>query len=140
DSDLVIQVGDGVQGMGPGRILRSVDGGQSFDVRWTNPGNGSEVPVLATSRLRNATSFATNWGSGGVVRSGDYGLTWPVIATTTTAWGVDVARDDPNMVVYGTFSSGQCHLSLDGGGSFSTIALPGQNYSFLARDRGLVLA
>jgi photosystem II stability/assembly factor-like uncharacterized protein len=140
DTDAVMLVGDGIEGIGPGRILRSADGGQSFSVRWSNPGNGSEVPVIATSRLRNATSFATNWGTGGVMRSTDYGVTWPVVAPTVTAWGVDVARDDPNVVVYGTFSIGQSFLSVDGGDAFTSIPLPGQNYSFLARDRGLVLA
>jgi hypothetical protein len=56
---------------------------------------------------------------------------------------VDIARDDPDCVVFGTYSGTSAYISLTGGGanSFTPILnLPGSNYSFCARDRGTVLA
>ena len=141
DSGSIVLVGDGTTGTGLGQIWRSTDDAQTFSLRWTNPGTGSEVPQMATSRLRNGTTFATNWGSGGVERSTDYGATWPNVTTTANAWGVGVAGDDPNVVIYGVFFTSISYLSLDGGATFpNTNSLPGANYSFMLPDRGLVLA
>ena len=98
---------------------------------------------MATSRLRKNTVFATNWSTGGVQRSSDYGDTWPV-APTLQAWGVDIAKDDPNVVVFGEYSTPfNAMFSLDGGTTFSSIAPPSgfnNNYSFYLRDRASIFA
>jgi photosystem II stability/assembly factor-like uncharacterized protein len=138
----VIQVGDGITGSGIWQIWRSNDAGASFKSIKTGS-SGSETPGMATSRLRPTTSFATHWSSDGLDRTTNGGLTWSVVHTAGSAWGVDVAKDDPNCVIFGTYSGGQGYVALDGGngpGSFSSTGLTGTNYSFLARDRATLLA
>jgi hypothetical protein len=138
DSGNVILVGDGVTGSGAGEFWKSTDWGQSFIRKDIRP--GSEVPGMACSRLCNSVSFGTNWYSGGVQRSTDYGETWPTVHGANSAWGTDIARDDPNVMIFGVYSGGQTYLSLDGGLSFITTPITGSNYSFFLRDRGLILA
>jgi photosystem II stability/assembly factor-like uncharacterized protein len=140
DSGSVILVADGVPAQGQAQIFKSTDGGQTFTLEVERPLGVSYVPRMSSSRLRNGTVFATNWGGGGVLRTTDYGESWPPVAPTTTAWGTDIAGDDPNVAIYGIDSGEESYLSLDGGASFSPIDLPGSNHAFLARDRGLVLA
>jgi len=98
---------------------------------------------MACSRLRNANAFGTNWSGGGVQRTTNFGLAWPGVHAVGNAWGVDIAKDDPDCVVFGVYSGSAGYLSLTGGasGSFTQInALPGSNYSFYARDRATILA
>jgi hypothetical protein len=145
DSAAIVQVADGTTGSGQGQIFRSTDGGVTWSLRWTNPfiGAGSEVPGLSCSRLRNGTTLATNWSTGGVERSTDFGSTWPVVANTNYSWGTDIAHDDPNVVMYGVFGGSRSFLSLDGGATFSnsdSTHLPNANYSLFLPDRGLMLA
>ena len=141
----VIQVGDGITGSGLGDIWRSTNNSPSFTKQYTSPsvGGGSEVPGMATSRLRNNVTFATSWANGGVERSSDYGLTWPTVSATSSAWGVDIAKDDPNLAMYAVYSGGRSYLTFDGGGSFSfadTTQLPFANYGVFLRDRSVLLA
>jgi photosystem II stability/assembly factor-like uncharacterized protein len=143
DSSNIMQLGDGTTGSGQGEIWRSTDSGRTWTLHWTNGMGGSEVPGMSCSRLRNGTSIATNWGSGGVNRSTDFGNSWSQVAPTVAAWGTDFAKDDPNVVIHGQYSGGRSYLSLDGGATFAfadTTHLPFANYSFYLRDRGLILA
>jgi photosystem II stability/assembly factor-like uncharacterized protein len=136
----IIQVGDGITGVGNGRLLRSTDGGVTFVSTMTT--NGSEVPGMASSSLRPWQTFATNWPSGGVLRSTNYGQSWTQVHNAGSAWGVDIAGDDPNCVIFGVYGGG-VYLALDGGpamSSWENQTLSGTNYSFFARDRQLILA
>lgn len=140
-----IVVGDGITGIGLGRLFQSGDGGASFALR--DSVDGSESPMLAVSRHRNKTVFATSWSTPGALTSGDGGETWAEIADlnrpgqdVAASWGADVARDDPNFVVVGTYSGGSSYLSFDGGATFSPLPLASSNDGLLARDRGCVLA
>ena len=142
DSDNIILVGDGVTNSGDAKYYKSSDGGVTFTLPSTQPVNTSEIPGLATCRLRNSVIFGTDWGGGGVQRSPDYGSTWPNVSGILWAWGVDVCKDDPNVVVFGLFGSGASgtYLSLDGGNTFSSLPLTGYNFSFYARDREVIFA
>ena len=137
DSNAVL-VGDGITGSGVGDLWRSTDGGVNFTKHYTS--TGSEIPGMSIGRLDNSRAFATNWSVGGVVRTTNTGLQWTQIATTGSAWGTDVCKEDPNLVMLGVYSGGQGYLSLDAGNNFTPYALPGSNYSFYARDRGCILA
>ena len=136
----VIVVGDGITSTPPGRYWRGSNGSAAFTMQFTI--TSTEIPGLACSRLRNSVAFGTNWSAGGVQRSTNNGLTWTNVHTAGSAWGVDIARDDPDVVVFGTYGGTSGFLSLTGGdsGSFLNTGLPGINYGFYFRDRGLLIA
>ncbi len=142
DTTGIVLVADGVTGVGNGQYLKSTNGGLTFSVQSIQA--SSEIPGMATSRLRPGTIFGTNWNSGGVQRSIDYGDTWPTVDNTPQAWGIDIARDDPNVVVFGLYSTPYNTLiSIDGGGSFAPIPAPSgfnNNYALYVRDRATFLA
>jgi len=139
DTTGLIYVGDGTTGVGIGQLFRSTDGGLTFSLIFN--GNGSEIPMVTASELDNSIGYATNWGSGGVRRTGDYGLTWPQIATTTSTWGVDIAKDDPHVVMYGLYDGGPNYLSVDDGATFTAASIANSsNYGLLVYDRATWLA
>lgn len=140
-----IVVGDGITGVGLGRLWQSVDGGASFVLR--DSVGGSESPSLGVSRLDDKAVFAMSWSATGAKVSQDGGETWAEIADlnrpgqdVAATWGTDVARDDPNLVLVGAYAGALSYLSLDGGETFAPVPLGGSNYGLLARDRGNVLA
>jgi photosystem II stability/assembly factor-like uncharacterized protein len=137
----VILVGDGITGTGNGRYWRSTGGATKFTLQQTLA-TASEIPGMASSRLRNSVAFGTNWGNGGVQRSTNFGLTWPVAHTASVTWGIDIAKDDPDVVIFGTYGGTSGYLSFTGGGgnSFIQTGLAGTNYGFYARDRATILA
>ena len=142
DSSNIILVGDGVTSMDHGVLWKSTDGGQTFSVTDTCDA-ASEIPGMSNGRLRNNVAFATNWGSGGVWRSKDYGSTWQSISLVGSSWGTDVAKDDPNCMIFGAYGGTLVYLSLDGGDTFinTTLSSVGvANYGFYLRDRGTLLA
>ena len=139
DSGNIILIGDGITNNNKGKYWKSTNRGVTFTNVDTRP-NASEIPGMACSRLRNNVAFGTNWSSDGVQRSTDYGSTWPGVSSQGSAWGVDIAHDDPNCMVFGVYSGGQSFLSLDGGTNFITSSLAGSNYSFYARDRATIFA
>ncbi len=141
DSSNVIVIGDGITGSGtPPDYYKSVDGGATFTLTHTRPTGPTEIPNLATSRLRHNTIFGTNWGSGGMQRSTDFGSTWPTVTSIANGWGVDIARDDPNCVLYAQYGGGQSYLSDDGGTTFVNTPLSGSNSALYVRDRETFLA
>jgi photosystem II stability/assembly factor-like uncharacterized protein len=137
----VILVSDGITGSGFGNYMRSTGGTGLFTKQFNAA--SSEIPGMACSRLRNNVTVGTNWSSGGVQRTANYGLTWPNVHNIGQSWGVDIARDDPDVVVFGTYSGTSGYLSTQGGISNSYIpigGLPGANYGICARDRATILA
>ncbi|MDZ4804245.1 MAG: choice-of-anchor D domain-containing protein [Candidatus Eisenbacteria bacterium] len=132
-----IWVGDGITSSGQGQMFVSTNGGATFALNYTT--SGSEIPMIAATRLDVGVGWATHWGSGGVRRTKDAGASWPSVATTGSAWGVDSAKDDPNCMAYGVYSGGLLYLSFDEGLTFTTIANPGSNYSVFMPDRNTVL-
>lgn len=145
DSSNIIIVGDGVTGTGVADFFKSTDGGVNFTLRQSGTGSASEIPGLATSRLKNSTMFATMWSGGGIRRSISYGDTFPPAnGSATSMWGIDVSRDDPNCAIAGQYSGGFMNLTLDGTLSSTThiqttVSGGGNNYAFLVPDRSQIL-
>jgi photosystem II stability/assembly factor-like uncharacterized protein len=145
DKEQVLLVGDGITGSGIGDLWQSTDGGATFSQRQL--ANGSEIPGLSMGRLNNSVAFATTWSSAGVRFTTDGGKSWPLVTdlnragqSVTSSWGTAVCHEDPNLAIVGVYSGGLSYLSTNGGGTFSTAALSGTNYSFDIRDRETVLA
>jgi hypothetical protein len=67
------------------------------------------------------------------------GRSWNTIATTGSTWGVDVAKDDPNVVMYGVYGGGTSYISSNAGSSFVSSPLTGSNSAVLAYDRATYL-
>jgi photosystem II stability/assembly factor-like uncharacterized protein len=130
--------GDGTTGSGNGRMWLSQDYGTSWNSIYSV--SGSEIPMIATSRHRNTEAFATAWGSGGFWKTSDIGRTWSAIASTGSTWGVDVAKDDPNVVLYGVYGGATSYLSRDAGTTFQATPLSGSNSGILCYDRSTFLA
>jgi hypothetical protein len=130
----IVYVGDGTTGSGIGQMFRSTDDGLTFALAYN--GVGSEIPMIAATALDEDIGYATNWGSGGVRRTGDGGVNWPQVATTGSAWGVDIAKDDPHVALYGTYDGGPSFVTIDDGATF-TEAPPAfsSNYGILLYDR-----
>lgn len=134
DSAEIMWVGDS----GPSRISRSTNGGQNWTLMLD--GGSSEIPTIANSNMLNNQGFATMWGSGGVQKTTNYGATWSATASTGSAWGVDIAKDDPNVVMFGVYGGGLSYLSTNAGGSFTSTSLTGSNYAIMAYDRATFFA
>lgn len=131
-------VGDGVTGSGQAQMWRSADGGRSWTSIYTV--TGSEIPMISIGRLRNSFAYATAWGSGGFWKTTTFGENWSAIASTGSTWGTDVAKDDPNVVLYGVYGGGTSYLSTNAGASFTASPLSGSNSAMLCYDRGTFLA
>lgn len=134
----IIWVGDGVTGSGLGQMFRSTNGGKTFALIYSV--TGSEIPTIGTSSIQNSLGYATAWGSGGVMRTLNAGENWSSVATTGSTWGVDIAKDDPNVIMYGVYGGGTSYLSTNAGSSFMTNTLSGSNYAIYCYDRGTFLA
>jgi len=133
----ILWCGDGITGSGNGVMFKSRDGGLTWDSVFVT--SGSEIPTIGSSGLDNTLGYATAWGSGGVRRTKDHGDTWTSVASTGSTWGVDIAKDDPNVVMYGVYGGGTSYLSIDGGTTFTTSSLTGSNYAILCYDRATFL-
>lgn len=137
DSANVVWVGDGVTGSGQGQMFVSTNGASNFALNYSS--TGSEVPMIAATRLDRGVGWSTHWSNGGVRRTKDFGASWPQVSTVSSAWGVDCARDDPNAMAFGVYSGGLIYLSFDQGTTFSTISATSSNYSVYLPDRNTVL-
>lgn len=134
----VIYVGDGVTGSGNAQMWRSTNGGLSWSSIYTV--SGSEIPMISISRLRNTFAYATAWGSGGFWKTTNTGAQWGAIASTGSTWGTDIAKDDPNVVMYGVYGGQTSYLSTNAGAQFTASSLSGSNSAFLCYDRATFLA
>lgn len=133
-----VYVGDGVTGQGQAQMWKSGDGGRTWSSIYTV--SGSEIPMISTSRLRNVVAYATAWSSGGFWKTTNYGDNWSPIASTGSTWGTDVAKDDPNVVMYGVYGGGTSYLSSNAGTSFVSSPLSGSNTAILCYDRATFIA
>ena len=137
DSCNIVYIGDGTTGSGAGQMWRSTDGGLSFASIYSV--TGSEIPMIGVSRLRRSDAFATAWGSGGVMKTSTLGSAWASVASTGSTWGVDVAKDDPNVTLYGVYGGQTSYLSTNAGTTFQATSLSGSNSAVLCYDRSTFL-
>ena len=86
---------------GSSKIRRTTNWGVTWTLVDSNSGPYPEVPDISTTYLDSAI-YATQYRSvnGGVKRSLDKGQTWINVNIDQSAWGFDIAKDDPNVFVY----------------------------------------
>jgi photosystem II stability/assembly factor-like uncharacterized protein len=134
----IVYLADGVTSLGQAIMWRSGDGGRTWASIYTV--SGSEIPMISCSRLKNEVAYATAWGSGGFWKTVNSGGNWTPIASTGSTWGTDVAKDDPNVVVYGVYGGSTSYLSTNAGATFVSSPLTGSNTAILCYDRATILA
>ncbi len=121
-----------------GSVFRSTDDGVTWSLRYSTA--SAEIPTIGVSALDNRDAFATSWGFGGVNRTTDHGSNWSNIIGTGSAWGCDVAKDDPYVILFGVYSGSKTYLSTNNGATFDTTSITGSNYGVLVYDRGTFIA
>jgi len=132
-----------VNSFSPGRTFRSSDGGFNFTLTDSDTTVFSESPSICYSLLNETLVYHTFYNSqyqGGIRKSTDYGLTWDQFFLNMYSWGMDIAKDDPNVIVVGNALGNfqdQVFISSNGGtGFFEVTVNGGVNNSIFAFDRG----
>jgi photosystem II stability/assembly factor-like uncharacterized protein len=123
-------------------LFRSTDYAATWIKVDSGVGSGSEFPCVAYSHNNPSTIYCTYFFASGVKKSTNQGLTWSIVRADSTAWGIDIARDDPNLIVYGNGIGHDTYLSTNGGISFDPIlsGISSENNAFLAYDRATIFA
>jgi len=134
DSSNYMYVGDGTTGSGSGELFKSTNGG----LNWTSihTVSGSEIPMISVTNLDLDLAFHTCWSSGGFWRTGNKWNSFVQVATTGSAWGTDIAKDDPTAVSFVIYGS-TAYVSTNGGDNFiSSNVGSSPNAGVLYYDRG----
>jgi len=139
DSSNVIFVADGVTGSGLGQIYKSGNGGLNWTLVHTNP-SSSEIPSMSNSVFDKSTMYATNWSGGNVYKTTNFGDNWALLRTNVSSgWGSDVCREDPTLVLTGSYGS-PTFLSTNNGVNFSTYTCTGgAGAGIIVPDRGFLI-
>ena len=134
DYPSIMYVGDGTTGFGAGELLKSTNGG----VNWTSVHtvSGSEIPMISISNLDPNLAFHTCWSSGGFWRTNNEWASFTQVATTSGAWGTDIAKDDPTAVAFVIYGS-TAYTSTNGGTNFTSSNVGSSpNAGVLFYDKG----
>jgi len=115
ESPNVIYIGDGITGVGNAELFRTTNAGLNWVL--IHSVSGSEIPMIGISSLDNNLAYHSCWSSGGIWKTTDRWNTYQQVASTTNAWAVDIAKDDPTTVAYGVYAS-QVYISTNSGISF----------------------
>lgn len=120
----VIIVGDGTTGTGSGKVWKSTNGG----INWTliNTVSGSEIPMIANSSVDLNLMYHSTWSTGSFWKSTNTGSNFFITGNggINSLWAADVAKDDPNSVAYGTYST-STWFSTNGGVTFVAKSIGG---------------
>jgi photosystem II stability/assembly factor-like uncharacterized protein len=127
-------------------VYRSTDYGITWNVVYTSTGLGPEIPCLTSCVLTPDTYYFTSFlsgsgNSGGVFISTNDGLTWIRNNADPGAWGLSVANDDPNVIIFGNGGGTTAILTTNGGGNWTSLPdIPGfANQSLLCFNRKVIL-
>lgn len=133
----IMYCGDGTTTGGTGSLLKSTNAG----VNWTELQvvSGTEIPMITISSLDPNLSYHTCWGSGGFWKTTNQWTTFSQVASTSSMWATDIAKDDPTAVAYGVYGS-QVYISTNSGTSFATTTVSSSpEAGMLFYDKGNLL-
>ncbi len=128
----------------PAKFYESTNGGYSWFITDLVAGdtNYSEMPGLAISTLNKNLIYHTislSSNQDGVRKTNNQGYQWQTIRSDNTAWGIDIAKDDPNCMSWGNEGS-DMYITFDGGSSFIETQIPNSSESVLYYDRATIFA
>lgn len=141
DSSNVIILGDGVtSSSNPAIMFKSTNGG----VNWTkiDSTSSSETPSMCNTVFDKSLIWCTEWGGSNIYKSTDMGSDYVLHHSTGfSGWGSDICREDPTMVITGSWGAAATY-STNGGTNWTNIntGLSGHGGGILIAERGLVLA
>ena len=135
-----IFLSDGTTGSGLADVFKSTNAGVNWTLKFSNP-SSSEIPTICNTIFRPTISFITNWPGGSIYNSSTSGETWDLNHTNSfSGWGSDICKEDPNVIMTGSWSGNNTSLSTDGGSNW--ITTPGLNGSggvMLMNERGYII-
>lgn len=134
DSSNYMYVGDGTTGSGSGELFKSTNGG----INWISihTVSGSEIPMISITNQDIDLAFHTAWSSGGFWRTGNKWNSFLQVASTGSAWGTDIAKDDPTAVSFVIYGS-TAYVSTNGGDNFTSSNIGSSpNAGVLYYDKG----
>lgn len=106
----------------PAKIHKSVNGGLNWTLLDIVPDTTySEIPAIALSKFRPDLVFHaqfTTISNTGLKKSFNSGFSWQFSQFPGISWAVDVSKDNPNLVAYGSVSYDPVFLSTNSGSSF----------------------
>ncbi len=112
----IMYVGDGTTGSGAGELLKSTNGG----INWTSihTVSGSEIPMISVNYAEPDLAYHTCWSSGGLWKTTNEWGSYAMVTPTGSAWGTDIAKDDPTAVAFVIYGS-TAYTSTDAGTNFT---------------------
>ncbi len=123
---------------GPSKLWKSSNGGLNWTL--TNSQSTSEVPMIGITQLDINLAFHTVWSTGGVFKTTNAGSNFSNVTTTGSAWGCDIAKDDPTgfaFVTYGRVG----YVTTNAGATFTNVGSIGSaNAGVLYLNKGQILA
>ncbi len=141
DSSEVIILGDGVtSSSAPAKMFKSTNGGVNWTAR--DSASSSETPSMCNTVFDKSIIWCTEWGGSNIYKSTDMGSDYTVFRSTGfSGWGSDVCREDPTMVITGSWGAAATYTT-NGGSNWANIntGLSGHGGGILIAERGLVLA
>ncbi|MCB0729120.1 MAG: hypothetical protein KDD00_16755, partial [Ignavibacteriae bacterium] len=141
DNPNVIILGDGVtSSSNSARMFKSTNGG----VDWINIDSteSSETPSMCNTVFDKNIIWCTEWSGSNIYKSTDMGSSYTIHRSTGfSGWGSDVCREDPNVVITGSWGAAAT-ITTNGGANWTNIntGLSGHGGGILIAERGLILA
>lgn len=133
----ILFLADGTTGSDLAELFKSTNGGVNWTLKFSNP-SSSEIPTMCNTIFKPTISYITNWPGGSIFKSTTSGESWELNNTNSfSGWGSDISKEDPNVIMTGSWSGNSTSLSTNGGANW--ITTPGLNGSggvMVMNDRG----
>ena len=135
-----IFLSDGTTGSGLADVFKSTNAGVNWTLKFSNP-SSSEIPTMCNTIFQSKTAWLTNWPGGAIYKTTTSGETWDLNHTNSfSGWGSDISKEDPDVIMSGSWSGNNTSLSTDGG--INWITTPGLNGSggvMVMSERGYII-
>ena len=135
-----IFLADGTTGSGLADLFKSTNAGVNWSLKFSNP-SSSEIPTMCNTIFQPKISWLTNWPGGAIYKTSTSGETWELNHTNSfSGWGSDVSKEDPDVIMSGSWSGNSTSITTDGG--INWITTPGLNGSggvMVMPERGYII-